>query len=343
MSRITELKKQYPELNISMFDLIERIDVTKTYKYVPLLCKLFASRWGFENSESKISDEFINDMKQRLRVKGIDISDEKSPVIHALTIITDNYPDELFQTTKEFIDRMEQNKIKNKDLSTYSSLDSLRSAISLSNLKDIEKELESQIIKEYEDDTWLILKPLTFESSAKYGSGTRWCTTYQDKSYFMRYWRRGILVYFINKQNGYKFAGFKSLDSENELSFWDPSDQRLDYLQLEIEDYLFPIVRKIFNSTETNRDLCTLGMIGSVENYSDQFFKVSEDLFPNDNDHLTVNQGDQLGTLTNGVVLTGTGTATSIGNIVSTNGGVLTTTTSGNVISIANSFTPTAS
>jgi hypothetical protein len=180
---------------------------------------------------------------------------------------------------------MEKNKIPNRDLSTYSSLDSLRKSISLSSLKDIEKELESQIVKEYEDDTWLILKPLTFESSAKYGSSTRWCTTYHgDKSHFVRYWRRGILVYFINKENGYKFAGFKSLDSENELSFWDPSDQRLDFLQLDVNDYLFPIVKKIFSSTETNRDLCTLGMIRNVENYSDQFRMVSENLFGDDPD-----------------------------------------------------------
>ena len=39
-------------------------------------------------------------------------------------------------------------------------------------------------IKEYEDERWLILRPLTFSASAKYGSSTRWCTTYQkEKNY----------------------------------------------------------------------------------------------------------------------------------------------------------------
>jgi hypothetical protein len=284
MSRLTELKKQYPELNLSVFDLLENIDTTKTYKYLPLLCKLFSQRFEYQGSldEIKRDREYTKELLQK---KGLNFDYKNDYLGRAMYVLSDFFPNELFETTSDFISRMEKNKIPNRDLSTYSSLDSLRKAISLSSLKDIEKELESQIVKEYEDDTWLILKPLTFESSAKYGSSTRWCTTYHgDKSHFVRYWRRGILVYFINKENGYKFAGFKSLDSENELSFWDPSDQRLDFLQLDVNDYLFPIVKKIFSSTETNRDLCTLGMIRNVENYSDQFRMVSENLFGDDPD-----------------------------------------------------------
>ena len=41
MSRINELKKQYPELNITMFDLMVRLDTTKTHKYLPLMCKIY--------------------------------------------------------------------------------------------------------------------------------------------------------------------------------------------------------------------------------------------------------------------------------------------------------------
>ena len=60
-----------------------------------------------------------------------------------------------------------------------------------------------------------------------------------------------ILVYFINKLTGYKFAGYKSLNGENELSFWNAEDSRVDYLYVEADDYLFPIVRKIFKSEYT--------------------------------------------------------------------------------------------
>jgi hypothetical protein len=100
------------------------------------------------------------------------------------------------------------------------------------------------------------VRPLTFSASSKYGSSTRWCTTYQrEKNYFEKYWRKGILVYFINKQTGYKFAGYKGLDGDSEFSFWNAEDSRIDYLDVNADDYLFPIVRRIFKSEMTNKNL----------------------------------------------------------------------------------------
>ena len=66
--------------------------------------------------------------------------------------------------------------------------------------EQINLDLDFTPCKEYEDDKWVIVRPLTFASSVKYGASTRWCTTYQaEKQYFERYWRQGILIYFINK------------------------------------------------------------------------------------------------------------------------------------------------
>ncbi|MFN9959911.1 MAG: hypothetical protein ACK55I_43050, partial [bacterium] len=99
------------------------------------------------------------------------------------------------------------------------------------------------------------VRPLTFSASAKYGAGTRWCTTYQkEKVYFEKYLRNGVLVYFINKKTGYKFAGFREL-SNKEMSFWNSADNRVDYLDLEIDDYMFTTVRKIFSSQLSNKNL----------------------------------------------------------------------------------------
>ena len=282
MSRIIELKKQYPELSLTMFDLFERIDTTKTYKYFPLMCKLFTSRWKLE----PIEKDFSSEMKNRLESKGIKITDEKDSLVHAMLRLADNYSDDMFLTTKEFIERMENNKIQNKDLSTYNSLENLRTAITLSSIKEIERGLEKQVIKEFEDDIWLVVRPLTFQASSKYGANTRWCTTYsKEKEYFAKYWRRGILVYFINKQTGFKFAGYKSLIGEPELSFWDPTDQRVDYLQLDIDDYLFSITKKIFSSTDSNRDLCDLETSIQVEKECTREFEDTVNyLFPEDSD-----------------------------------------------------------
>jgi hypothetical protein len=123
-------------------------------------------------------------------------------------------------------------------------------------MKELTKDLEGQVIKEFEDEKWVILRPLTFSASAKYGSSTRWCTTYQkEKNYFEKYWRKGILVYFINKKTGYKFAGYKGLSGDDEFSFWNSEDNRVDYLDVDADDYLFPIVRRIFKSESTNKNL----------------------------------------------------------------------------------------
>ncbi len=46
MSRLDEIKKQYPELNLSMFDMMVRLDTSKSYKYLPLLCKIFGQKFN---------------------------------------------------------------------------------------------------------------------------------------------------------------------------------------------------------------------------------------------------------------------------------------------------------
>ena len=50
--------------------------------------------------------------------------------------------------------------------------------------------------KLYEDDNLLIVKPLTYESSCKYGSGTRWCTT-STQSHFKNYTEDGQSLYYV--------------------------------------------------------------------------------------------------------------------------------------------------
>jgi hypothetical protein len=170
----------------------------------------------------------------------------------------EHFSTDTYSTLKEFMDYMDKGHIENKDVSTYKDLEDIRGAVTLASMKELTKDLEGQVIKEYEDEKWVVVRPLTFSASAKYGASTRWCTTYQkEKNYFEKYWRRGILVYFINKQTGYKFAGYKGIDGDSEFSFWNAEDNRTDYLEVEADDYLFPIVRKIFKSEQTNKNLCS--------------------------------------------------------------------------------------
>jgi len=152
---------------------------------------------------------------------------------------------------------MENGKIQNKDVTSYDNIDEIRAAVSLASIKELDEEMSNQVIKEYEDETWVAVRPLTFSASARYGASTRWCTTYQkEKQYFERYWRQGVLVYFINKKTGYKFAMFKSL-VEKDLSFWNAEDSRVDFLSLDIDEYLYPLVKRITQSEMSNKNLCS--------------------------------------------------------------------------------------
>jgi len=261
MSRIDELKKQFPELNMTMFDLFKRIDTTSTYKYFPLLCKIFGKRFNFsaQFENDKVRKDTVKlEIHENLLSKGISTDGLIENELYFLYNMADNFNHDNFSTIKDFIHYMDKNQIENKDVTSYSTIDDLRSAITLASMKELNKELEGQVIKEYEDDKWLVVRPLTFQASSKYGASTRWCTTYQkEKQYFEKYWQYGILVYFINKQTGYKFAGYKSLKDGDELSFWNAEDQRIDYLYVEADDYLFPIVRRILSSNKTNKELCS--------------------------------------------------------------------------------------
>jgi hypothetical protein len=254
MSRLDELKKQYPELNVTMFDVMCRMDTSKTYKYVPLLCKIFGPRfnvskqWDVNVRNVETKTRLVNEIGERLASRGVSYSDAGVNELYSLLQLCEFCSLDDFTIMKEFIEKMDKNLLENKDVTSYKDLSSIRDAISLASLKELNKELESQVIKEYEDNTWVIVRPLTFQSSAKYGASTKWCTTYQsEKQYFERYWRRGILLYFINKLTGYKFACFKALDGDTELSFWNSFDTRIDYLDTEADDYLFPIVKRLLN------------------------------------------------------------------------------------------------
>ena len=258
MSRLTEIKKQYPELNITIIDLFNKIDGTKSYKYLPLLCKIFGQRFSpkiYSKDERLIVE---SDLKSVLMTYGISTDGISFNETYAIRDILELFNISDIQTFIQFKDLMEKGVIENKDITSYKDIEELGGAITLSMIKENEKELEGQAIKVFEDEKWLAVRPLTFQASSKYGSGTKWCTTYKrEKNYFEKYWRTGILVYFINKKTGYKFGGFKELDKGGELSFWNSADSRVDYLELETDDYLFPIVRKIFKSEDTNKNLCS--------------------------------------------------------------------------------------
>jgi hypothetical protein len=243
-----------------MFDLMVRLDTTKTHKYLPLMCKIFGKRFNVKEMWRK--DELsmgLLELQSNLINKGISTDGlTDNQMFYLSNYITENFTTETYHTLNLFMEYMDKNMIEKNNVTNYKDIDDIRGAVTLATMKELTKELEGQVIKEYEDEKWVVVRPLTFSASAKYGSSTRWCTTYQkEKNYFEKYWRRGILAYFINKETGYKFAGYKGLDGDSEFSFWNAEDSRVDYLDVDADDYLYPIVKKIFRSEFTNKNLCS--------------------------------------------------------------------------------------
>ena len=184
MSRIDELKKEYPELNITVFDILKRMDNSKSYKYTALMCKIFSEKYTLKNSYYDNLKTYQNDLIMSMETKGISHDNLSFGELMAISLICDHFPSDTFENLKQFQIYMEKNLIKNKDVTSYSTIEDIRNSISLASLIKDTKDLESQVIKEYEDDVWVIVRPLTFQSSVKYGASTQWCTTYKKEPHY---------------------------------------------------------------------------------------------------------------------------------------------------------------
>ena len=253
MSRIDELKKQHPQFNINYFDIFRRLDISKSGKYMPVI-----SHMVNESLKRRVEHRSeLDSVKSRCEEYGFDYEGLNEYELVVSYLILDYVTSRDWDIMREFMDYMERGVIENKDVLTYKNMDDVRAAVSSATLKLYSKELQNQIHKEFEDETWIAVRPLSFEASAKYGASTRWCTTYKkEKEYFAKYFSRGVLVYFINKITGYKFALYSEVyEGNNDISFWNAEDARVDFLQLDIEPHLLPIIKSLANSKIKNGEM----------------------------------------------------------------------------------------
>jgi hypothetical protein len=96
-------------------------------------------------------------------------------------------------------------------------------------------------------------------ASKKYGANTKWCTTQENNpEYYLKFSRRGILIYVINKITGNKIGVFKNIDMSyaKEISFWNMVDERIDSMESELPSDILNIIKDDFNQTTlTNWEL----------------------------------------------------------------------------------------
>ena len=255
MSKIEELKKQNPSLVIDVIGIIHQL--FDKPKYTEMAINLIKNKISNQNYQI---EDIVNELTREYGFKKEDLKlKSNQEILNIFKVISDYFGYGNFNVIKKFIELNERKLIINNDLTSYKTFDELELQMSLTSLRLIDKEMEKQVQKLYETDEWLIIKPLSFLASKKYGSSTKWCTTSEDNpEYYLKYSRRGILIYCINKISGDKVAAFKNIDDsyERETSFWNLVDQRIDSLESGLPIEIMNIIRDEFTNTKsTNWDI----------------------------------------------------------------------------------------
>ena len=130
--------------------------------------------------------------------------------------------EEIIQAVSDF-DRV-QNRLEQKDLYQYASLEELFKALNAADSKPRREVSDREDAeKVYESDRYVVMVPDTKEASCYYGAGTKWCTAQTDRDYFSNYKKSGELYYIIDKTKPtsdpfYKVALNKKLTGEED--FW---------------------------------------------------------------------------------------------------------------------------
>lgn len=113
-------------------------------------------------------------------------------------------------------------------------------------LKDAEKvkleksfKREGNVVVLYEDDNFLLVRPITINGSQRYGYGTKWCTTQQ--SVFDDYSSSGELFYLMVKKSDVKFAFFYT-DPFKGVEMFDQNDSRLEIVDM-VNDLTFDEIK----------------------------------------------------------------------------------------------------
>jgi hypothetical protein len=256
MSRIEELKKQNPQFSLNYVDIINELFDKPIY--TEMVINLLKNQFNVDRPlrgtaiRRQLANEFKIDNK---------IVEDKSlfQLLILNRLLNDTIGFSEFRTITKFIELHKRNLLGNNDLTSYKTYSDLELQISLSELKLIDKEMEKQVMKLYDNDEWLIIKPLSFLASKKYGANTKWCTTQENNpEYYLKFSRRGILIYVINKITGNKIGVFKNIDMSygKEISFWNMVDERIDSMESDLPFDILNIIKDDFNQTTlTNWEL----------------------------------------------------------------------------------------
>jgi hypothetical protein len=218
MSRLDKLKEQHPELNISVMDIIVKLDPTKTYKYTEFLVKKFK--------------EFYEDYDDWSIGLGLEMMGSEN-----------------MESLNEFEVHCKSNRITNPDISQYKDFNQIYNAVKEAEEKVRLKELEKQVIKLYDDDEWSVVIPLSYEASKTYGANTKWCTT--QERYWNEYYKTYKLIYIQNKKTNEKYAVSRHFEDIKKIQAWMSNDDESNPMLLPLPIEVMSVILCEVNKTDT--------------------------------------------------------------------------------------------
>lgn len=102
----------------------------------------------------------------------------------------------------EFHELLQRNKIKKSDITSYKTINDIKSAIREAKKDEIEKKTNELTDGNFEiivnNDDMLVVIPLDHEASKLWGNDTKWCTTSTNSSFWYSYTlEKDITLYYI--------------------------------------------------------------------------------------------------------------------------------------------------
>lgn len=272
MAKIKDMIEMAPDsFKTSLLDVLMGMDTSKTKKYVPMMLKVIQNKNDEKNSH-RVEEDFNAELHEYYGISNLPSSIDPKVAYILLQMVGSD-------TTKDFMnfmDSYEKGYFKGLDITTISSRKELSKLNSLTALNKIGKELAKQVQKDFEDEEWLVVRPFTYESSLKYGYGSKWCTSMESQpEHFFRYSNNGTLIYCLNKKTGDKVAAFFEIGEG--LSFWNAEDNRIDSMFSGLPSHIMDVIRGIVTDNPvSNRLLSPEVWQSSNDLYGKERMKIRE-------------------------------------------------------------------
>ena len=255
------LKEQHQWANFNYIDMLSMVDPSDTNKFLSLMVKHLKSELESRNKRYESELKYVLDeisLTTRLSKNVLEGYDYYT--LESLNRVIEIFGRDNISLLNEFNEHLNCNRIEKNDISQYNSFDDIREVVKLASFKQAQKELKNSTHIVHEDEHWLMIKPLTFESSKKYGASTKWCTTMENNSqYFYNYSRSGCLIYIFNKVTNVKTAAHIRVDEEkgtyeNPIKLYNEKDVETDSFVLQLPKHVMEILMGEYRNHVTNEN-----------------------------------------------------------------------------------------